>query len=64
MEILLDKNSIKNLKRIKSERKKIVKEFPYFSLCKPEKYFVGIIEGELACLEEDFLFNKKYSIIK
>jgi hypothetical protein len=61
---LLSKESTLELEKLVEKRKRILEETPYFLICKPEKYFSGISEGALTSLEDNFLYEKKYNIIK
>ncbi len=61
---LLNKKILTDIKKLKTEREKLLGESAYLYLCKPEKYFKGISEGELIKIEEDFLIDKEKEIIK
>lgn len=61
---LLDAGVQEDLNKLKVQRKEALEKSAYFYLCKPEKYFYGISDGELVGIEEDFLIDKKQETIK
>lgn len=49
---------------IKTKRGEALSDSTFLSMCKPQKLFSGISDGELVSLPDDYLDEKKYWVVK
>lgn len=61
---LLDEEIKEDLSKLKTQRKEALEKSRYLYLCKPERYFYGIADGEMVSVEDNFFDNRKQEVIK